>query len=185
METKKLSTKELSLISIVTAMTCILGPIVFPLPFSPIPISLLNLMLYISAYLLGTKKASFSYLLYYFIGFIGLPVFSGFSGGLGKILGPTGGYLVGFILIVLIGGKTVERFPNNCTIQALGFAAATCLCYLFAAYWLSIQSHTSFLQALIVGVIPFLPGDIVKIIVAVAIGPVIKRYTSNFVPMQT
>lgn len=181
MEKTKLSTKDLALIALVTAITCILGPLALPIIFSPIPISLINLVLYISLYVLGTKKAVLSYLLYYFMGFIGLPVFSGFTGGLIKIAGPTGGYLLGFFIILIIGGLCIEKFKTNRVLQFIGLIAATIICYLFAAKWLSIQSNTTLSQAILVGVLPFLPGDIAKVLIAVTLGPVVKGLTQPFI----
>lgn len=70
--------------ALVTAVTCILGPMSVPIPVSPVPISLTNLVLYFSVYLLGARRAAVSYLVYLLIGMAGLPVFSGFSGGLGN-----------------------------------------------------------------------------------------------------
>ena len=89
------STRQLAVIGVMTAVTCILAP--FSLPIGPVPISLTNLAIYFSLYVLGTKYGCVSYLVYLLIGFIGVPVFSGFTSGPGKLLGPTGGYLIGFM----------------------------------------------------------------------------------------
>ena len=108
METKAkfLTTKQMTLIALMTALTCILGPLSIPLPFSPVPISFTNLVLYFSVFVLGTKFSTISYIVYLLIGLVGLPVFSGFSGGPAKVAGPTGGYLVGFV-----AGLGVGVFP--------------------------------------------------------------------------
>lgn len=178
MKPNKLSTKELSLISLITALLCITGPLTIPLPFTPVQLSLMNFILYLSLYILGAKKAALSYLLYVFMGFIGLPVFSGFGAGLGKIAGPTGGYIVGFILVPIIGGRCIEKFPNNRFMQFAGICFSYCLCYLLAAYWLGVQSGTTLLQGFIAGVVPFIPGDLAKIALAVVIGPSIQKRTA-------
>lgn len=78
------STQRLVLIAMVTAITCILAPFSIPIPISPVPISLTNLVLLISVYVLGWKDATVSFLIYLLIGAAGLPVFSGFAGGLAK-----------------------------------------------------------------------------------------------------
>ena len=87
METKAkfLTTKQMTLIALMTALTCILGPLSIPLPFSPVPISFTNLVLYFSVFVLGTKFSTISYIVYLLIGLVGLPVFSGFSGGPAKV----------------------------------------------------------------------------------------------------
>ena len=95
-------TKKITMIGLMTAVTCILGPLSLPLPFSPVPITLTNFAVFLSIYILGMKYGTISLLIYLALGTIGLPVFSSFSGGLGKLSGPTGGYLFGFIFLALI-----------------------------------------------------------------------------------
>lgn len=94
----------MTMIALMTAVTCILGPLAIPLPFSPVPISFTNLAVYFSLFVLGANSATVSYLVYLLIGMVGLPVFSGFTGGFAKMAGPTGGYLVGFIFMAWIAG---------------------------------------------------------------------------------
>ena len=79
----KITTRQMTLIALMTAVTCILGPLSIPLLFSPVPISFTNLAIYLSLYVLGTGKAAISYLVYLLIGMTGIPVFSGFSGAAG------------------------------------------------------------------------------------------------------
>ncbi|MDE7184517.1 MAG: biotin transporter BioY, partial [Lachnospiraceae bacterium] len=77
-------TKELTLIGLMAAITCIAGPLSLPLPFSPVPISLTNLAIYFSVYILGMKRGTISYLVYLLLGLVGLPVFSAFTSGPAK-----------------------------------------------------------------------------------------------------
>ena len=100
----RFSTQSLVLIALMTAVTCILAPLSIPIPLSPVPLTLTNLVLGFSIFLLGWKKATASCIIYLLLGLCGLPVFSGFSGGVGKFAGPTGGYLIGFIFLTVIGG---------------------------------------------------------------------------------
>ena len=86
-------TSFLTTTAIMTAVMCILGPL--SIPIGPVPITLTNLAIYLAMYILGTKRGSAAVCLYLLIGLAGLPVFSGFTGGPGKLLGPTGGYLIG------------------------------------------------------------------------------------------
>ena len=81
---------QLTTCAIMTALMCILGPM--SIPIGPIPVSFTNLVIYLAVYLLGTKGATISYLIYLLLGAVGLPVFSGYAGGLAKLAGPTGGY---------------------------------------------------------------------------------------------
>ena len=172
---KLFSTEQMALIGVMTAVTCILGPLVIPLPISPVPISFTNLAVYLAVYVLGTKAGTISYLVYLLLGFAGLPVFSGFTGGIVKLAGPTGGYLVGFIFMALIAGWAIDRFPGKYALQAAGMVLGTAVCYVFGTVWLAGQLGIGFAAGLGVGVIPYLPGDAVKILFAVMVGARVRR----------
>ena len=152
-----LTVRQLAVIGLMTAVTCILAP--FSLPIGPVPISLTNLVIYFSLYVLGMKKGTISYLIYLLIGFIGVPVFSGFTSGPEKLFGPTGGYLIGFLPMALIAGFLIDRFISS-----------KIICFLGMAY----QAHLDWKAALFAGVIPFIPGDLIKILLAMLIGPQIR-----------
>ena len=115
-----MSTAQMTVTALMTAITCILAPMALPIPVSPVPISLTNLVIFFMAYILGTKLSVASYVLYLLLGTVGLPVFSGFSGGVGKLLGPTGGYLIGFIFLAAIVGFFVEKFPTKIYMHVIG-----------------------------------------------------------------
>lgn len=168
------TTFQMALVAVMTAITCILGPLSIPIPISPVPITLTNLAICLTVCLLGWKLGTISTLLYLLIGLAGLPVFSAFSSGFGKLLGPTGGYLIGFIPFALIGGFFFEKSERR-IIQAAGLILGTVVLYLFGTAWLSVQAHLTFKQALFAGVIPYIPGDLAKIILVLFIGPVIKK----------
>lgn len=169
------NTKALALIGVMAAVTCIMGPLSIPIPFSPVPISLTNLAVYFSIYVLGMKKGSISYIIYLLIGLVGVPVFSAFTGGPAKLLGPTGGYLIGFVFMAVICGFFIDKWTDKMYMCFLGMVIGTAVCYLFGTVWLAYQAGLSFYSALAAGVIPFLPGDLAKIIIAMIIGPQIRR----------
>lgn len=169
------SVKSLVLTALVTGITCIIAPFAIPIPFSPVPVSLTNLVLYISIFLLGWKSATVSYLVYVLLGAVGLPVFSGFAGGLGKIAGPTGGYLVGFVFLTVISGYILEKFRGRRVIIVIGMVLGTAVTYVFGTAWLCIQMNLTFLQGLAIGTLPYLPGDCIKIIIAIIIGPILAQ----------
>lgn len=175
---KKLTIYQLALISLMTAVTCILGPASLALPFSPVPISFTNLAIYFTIFILGTKLGTISYLIYLLLGAVGLPVFSGFSGGLGKLVGPTGGYLIGFILMAYICGIFIERYPTkeikDRVMQVLGMILGTLVAYAFGTAWLAYMAKMSLPAALMAGVIPFIPGDLAKIVITAVAGPEIR-----------
>lgn len=171
----KSSPRRLVLIAMMTAITCILAPLSIPIPVSPVPISLTNLVLLISVYILGWKDASISFIIYLLLGLAGLPVFSGFSGGLGKIAGPTGGYLAGFIFMTVIAGLAVDIFSGKRLPAVIGMVLGTAVAYAFGTAWLAIQMDLTFISALSIGVLPYLAGDTLKIILAVIAGPMLKK----------
>lgn len=169
------SNRELTEIAMMTAVTCVIAPFILPLPFSPVPISLVNLILILSVYFIGLKKAMISYLLYLLIGLAGLPVFSGFSGGVGKVFGPTGGYLIGFWFLIWISGIIINNFPEQRWIQMLGVCVGLLVADFFGTLWLKVQAGVTFQQALLMGVVPFLLGDIIKMILACTFAPMLKK----------
>lgn len=172
---EKMTTTQMTVTAQMTAVLCIFGPMVLPIPVSPVPISLTNLVLYFMVYILGMKASLMSFCLYLLLGAVGLPVFSGFAGGLGKLAGPTGGYLLGFVFMTLAAGFMVERFPDHAVLHGIGMAAGTAVCYLFGTVWLAEQMSLTFTEALGIGVIPYLPGDAAKILLAVILGPKLRR----------
>ena len=174
METKtKSHTYMLAMVAVMTAVTCVLAPM--SIAIGAVPITLTNLVVYFSLYLLGWKRGSLSVLVYILIGMVGLPVFSGFSGGIGKLAGPTGGYLAGFIFLILIAGFFMQIFPKKKTLTILGMVLGMAATYIFGTLWLAAQMELSFTAALSVGVLPYLLGDAVKIAAASIIGPILQN----------
>ncbi len=172
---KNHNTTTLTLIGLMAAVTCILGPLSIVIPISPVPISFTNLAIFFSAILLGWKKGTISFIVYLFIGFIGVPVFSFFTSGPAKLLGPTGGYLIGFIFLALIAGFFVDKYPDKTYMHILGMLLGMIVPYALGSAWLAFQANMTFEEALFAGVIPYIPGDIVKIIIAATLGNTIKK----------
>ena len=85
-----------------SAVIMILSPFSITIPISPVPISLSTLTIYLASYILGSKYAAISTMLYVLLGIIGLPVFTGFTGGVAKVLGPTGGYIISYVFLAII-----------------------------------------------------------------------------------
>lgn len=169
----KFTIQQIAMIAVMTAVTCVLAPL--SVPIGPVPISLTNLVIYFSLFILGTKKGTISYLIYLLIGLVGIPVFSGFTSGPGKLFGPTGGYLIGFIPLALIAGYFINHFHNKKALSFLGMILGTAVCYALGTTWLAIQAHMGFQASLMAGVVPFLPGDFIKMILALLIAPQIRK----------
>ena len=173
-------TRTLTMIGLTSAALCILGPISIPIPVSPVPLSLTNFAIYLIIYILGMKHGTISIFIYLCLGTVGLPVFSAFSGGPAKLAGPTGGYLIGFIFLALIQGFLMEHFPGKRPAAITGMILGLAVCYAFGTVWLAAQMSLGFFAALGIGVIPYLPGDAVKIIAATLVGPKLQNSLRRF-----
>ena len=134
----KLSVYQMAAAALMTAVLCVLGPL--SIPIGPVPISLTNFVIYITLYLLGTKLGTLSYCIYLLLGTAGLPIFSGYSGGLAKLAGPTGGYLVGFIAMAVIAGIFIQKNHGKTVMSVLGMILGTLAAYAFGTIWFVFEA---------------------------------------------
>jgi biotin transport system substrate-specific component len=149
------------------------------IPLGPVPIVLTNLFVLLSGLLLGSRWGAASAALYLLVGAIGFPVFYGGRGGMAHLLGPTGGYLFGFIFSAWITGFISERFPQSLK----GIAAAVIFGCLFTyglgVFWLKAITQMTWNKAWMLGMVPFLPGDALKAVLAVilfrSVKPILDR----------
>ena len=165
-------TYYMTVTALMTAVLCVLAPL--SIPIGPVPITLTNLVLYISLFLLGWRWCAMSCLAYLLIGMAGLPVFSGFAGGLGKLAGPTGGYIVGFLPMVVLAGLAVDRFRGPLP-RLAGMVLGTGVCYAFGTAWYCFAAGVPPMAALGACVLPFVPFDLGKMALALAAGPLLRR----------
>jgi biotin transport system substrate-specific component len=151
------------------AMTAIGAFIVIPL--QPVPISLQSLFCGLAGILLGGYTGALSQVVYVLLGIIGLPVFAGGKAGLGTLFGPTGGYLIGFIIAAFVIGKMVEvRREPGLIWMGMALVVGNLVIYALGILQLSFVADISLIKSLLVGVIPFLPGDLLKLVAAAMIG---------------
>ena len=174
-QANKSHSKNLTFIALMTAVLCIISPFSLPVGFSPVPITLSTLAIYLCLFILGLKKAVISVLLYLLLGFIGLPVFAGFSGGAGKLLGPTGGYLIGYIFLVCIAGLFINNKKGKWYLYLSGMVLGSMSCYLFGTIWLAFQMRLTFPEAFALGVLPYIPADFFKMIIALLLGLSLRK----------
>lgn len=147
------------------AVTAVGAFIIIPLP--PVPITLQTLFTALSGSLLGGSLGALSQVIYVLLGIIGLPVFAGGKAGLGVLFGPTGGYLIGFIVGSYIIGKLIEiKKDAGIFLIAIAMIIGFLVLYAIGVLHLSVVGKLSFAKAVSVGMIPFLIGDAVKIVVA-------------------
>ncbi len=169
---KFLTTKDMTYCALLAAVICVLSP--FTIAIGPVPLSLATFSVYLAATIEGAKRSFISTVIYLLLGLAGLPVFSGGAGGLSKFAGPTGGYLIGYLFIAIIGGIFADRAHKTWLI-VIGMILATAVLYAFGTAWFVKVTESDLSYALSVCVLPFLLPDLVKILVACFAGNMIKR----------
>lgn len=163
---------SMAMVAVMAAVLAVVSP--FALPIGPVPISLATLAVLLTVYVLGWKMGTLAVLVYILLGAAGMPVFSGFAGGLGKLMGPTGGYILGYLPLALVAGLFLERFPKSRLMQFAGMVLATAVLYTLGTAWFCFAMDSELAPALAACVIPFLPGDLIKILVSLAVGPLLR-----------
>jgi biotin transport system substrate-specific component len=160
--------KKIVYISLFAAL--IAAGAVITIPLGPVPMSLQTLFVFLAALFLGPKLGTLSVFIYLLAGAVGLPVFSGGSGGMGRFLGPTGGYLIGFLLAAFLVGfisslnifkKKKEKFQIYLDIIAM--IIGTAAVYVLGVFWLKIATGMTLQKAFYIGALPFFIGDALKI----------------------
>ncbi|HBJ18383.1 MAG TPA: biotin transporter BioY [Clostridiales bacterium] len=175
---KKFTVLDLTKIALLTALMAVTAWITIPIP--PISFTLQIFAIYAALFLLGGKYGTVSILLYLLIGAVGVPVFSGFRGGIGVLLGMTGGYLVGFVVSGLVYWAVTAHGREGLFFKVIGSALALVSCYAFGTAWYIIL-YTSEKGAITLGtalmgcVVPFILPDIVKIVLAYLVAAALKK----------
>jgi len=148
-------------------------------PIGPVPIVLSTLFVILSGLLLGSRWGPTSMALYLLVGAIGIPVFAGGKGGFVHFLGPTGGYLLGYLLASWMTGFISERSRGLMILDILAVVVGSLAIYGLGVPWLKMVTQMSWQKTLLAGALPFLIGDAVKafvvLILARAIRPVLRR----------
>ena len=140
-----------------------------PIAGSPVPITLQTFFVLLSGAVLGRRLGAVSQAVYLALGAMGLPIFQGSSFGMAYLTGPTGGYLVGFAAAAYVVGLLTAGARPSMTRYVASFAAGSLIIYACGASWLAYLYKMNFGSAVSAGVLPFVPGDIVKALLAAAI----------------
>ena len=163
----KLQIQDLVLTALFASLTAIGASIHVPLPFTAIPITLQTLFVYIAGVLLGSRLGALSQSLYVLMGIVGLPVFAGWRSGFEVLIGPTGGYILGFIPGSYVIGKLADlKTRPSFHWLLLCMTAGTLVIYLLGILQITFVLRIGFREAMVVGVFPFIVGDLVKTIIA-------------------
>jgi biotin transport system substrate-specific component len=144
------------------------------IPIGAVPIVLQNLFVMLAGLLLGGRWGLISIGVYLLAGAVGLPVFAGGTGGVGKFVGPTGGYLLGFAAAAYLIGLISEAGRGRIIVDVLAMVAGTVVIYAFGVSWLKVVTGMSVTKALSVGMLPFLIGDALKIAAAIPIARAVR-----------
>ncbi len=169
----KIRTKELVFCSLFAALTAIFSQIIIPI--GSVPINLATLSILICAGVLGAKYGTLSVLVYVVLGAAGVPVFASLKGGIAVLAGPTGGYILGYIVMAFISGYVFEK-SSSWRLRAAAMITATAVCYSIGTVWFMLVMQAEWMAALATCVLPFLPGDIIKMIVACLVIQKLERY---------
>ena len=170
---KKGSIYKLTTIALMTAVLCILAPL--SVPIGPVPISLATFVIYLFVYIFGTGMSTASVALYLLIGFVGVPVFSGYTAGVARLAGPTGGFLVGFLFVTIVGGFILDKIKRNAFMGIVAFLLSTVLLYALGTLWYVALIGGTIMQAMLVCVTPFVVVDIIKMVAAALVGAAIRK----------
>ena len=152
------------------------------IPVTPVPFTLQVLAVILSGLLLGPRIGALAQAIYVLVGAVGVPVFSGFTGGLGHVFGPTGGYLISYPIAAAVAGlaaRPIARYPRRRALLTalLWGCASLAVIYVFGTVWLAVVSGLTLMEAVAAGVLPFIIFDLIKVaiasLVAVAAAPAI------------
>lgn len=173
-------TAKMTKMALMVAMNCVSAYIIIPLPFSLSPLALQTLIVNLTGYVLNAKQAFMTMLVYLLVGLAGVPVFTGGSAGPGKLFGPTGGYIIGFLFTaVFLAYFRGEKYSFK-RYALLGCVIGIPLIYVFGVVQLKLITGMGWDKAIMTGALPFIPLDIVKCLAAAVIaGPINRIFANN------
>lgn len=166
---KNVKIYNMALCGLFAAITAVLSQIAIPI--GPVPINLATFAVFCAGALLGSKLGSISLIVWAILGAFGVPVFSMFRGGLGTLLGPTGGYIIGYIPAAFVIGLVIEKFTklNKFCTYLIAMFIGMCIYFFLGTLWYMFSTKSALWSALTVCVFPFLIGDFLKLFVATLI----------------
>lgn len=182
---KKSTTKSIVFTALFAALTAACGFIAIPLPGTPIPIVLQNMLVVLSGMILGPLLGTASTVLFIIAGLLGLPVLSGGTGGLAKLMGPTGGFIIGYAFSSLASGLVLGRprlgqkrsFVLIIIAALLGFI----IMYIPGVIHFMRSLDKTFKETMALCVIPYLPGDAIKMVLCIVLAKPLRKTVASFV----
>ncbi len=170
---KRLTIRDICQIAIFTALIVVMAQIIIPMPFG-VPMTMQTFAITLAAVVLGAKKSAYAILVYVLMGAVGMPVFAGFNGGLGALIGPTGGFLLSFPIMAYLIGLGAEKLPNRfyfILFLILGIASN----YTVGVIMFCMIMPADIITAIAACVLPFIPTEIIKATLASVAGIKIKK----------
>lgn len=179
------TTKKIVFTALFAALTAVCGFISIPVPGTPIPIVLQNMLVVLTGLMLGPVWGVCSTLLFLLAGALGLPVFSGGTGGIARLMGPTGGFLYGYALATLVAGTIAQRPRYGRKDSAIKLIVATVSGFVVmyipgVIHFMRVMDKT-FGQTMALCVVPYIPGDIVKAVLAVLISAKLRKAAYSYI----
>lgn len=181
-EKRFLETKDIALIALFVAVIIVCTLI--SIPIGPVPFTLQTLAVMTTAGILGAKRGTLSVAVYILLGIIGLPVFSGFKGGIAVIAGPTGGFIIGFLFTAIIVGLATsvvksEKKIDEIVASVISMLIGDIVCFAIGATWFVVVTGSTFSKAMTLCILPFIIPDIAKIIISTILVVAIKKRVKN------
>lgn len=178
MEKEKMKTLDMAYIGLFACLMAICAWISIP---GEIPFTLQTMGVFLAVGLLGGKRGTLAVLVYVLLGAVGLPVFSGFTGGLGRLLGATGGYILGFLASALVMWAVEKLLGDKTWAKVLGMLLGLIACYAFGTAWFLVvytkaKGAISLMSVLGMCVVPYIIPDLLKIAAALALTGTLKRF---------
>lgn len=175
---EKWKTLDLAYIGMFVALMAVCSWINIP---TTVPFTLQTFAVFATVAILGMKRGTIAVLVYIILGAVGVPVFAGFSGGFGTLLGTTGGYIIGFLFTALITGGIIKTFGKKIWVMAVAMVLGLVACYAFGTVWFiyvytSTKSAVGIMTALSWCVIPFIIPDLCKIALAILLERRVGRF---------
>lgn len=170
---KLFSVRNMVFMAVFAALICAAAP--FSIQIGAIPITLATFAIYLAGAILGGKRGTIAVIVYILLGAVGLPVFSNFNGGFGALLGFTGGYIIGYIPLVLITGVFSDMNSKKHWTMIVGMLLGTVALYTFGTAWYMILTGKDLASSLTACALPFIPGDAIKIACVSAVAIPLKE----------
>ena len=157
-----MKTKRLVLISLFAALMAVVSP--FSIKIGPIPLSFATLIVMLTSFVLGNRDDVIVVFVYILLALFGIPVLSGFKSGAAALFGMTGGYIFGYLPLAFLSSYFgYDNWKN----KMLGMLLGTIVLYTFGTIWFMVYTHTALWPSLLACVLPFLPGDFIKMMIVV------------------